>query len=117
MAKRRFGRSDIPYADRLLIERYQTIAEHRNEAARVALQLACVALNDTEGLGLARLTRFAKELHRLIEEYYSDIEVGHAHLMQRLKQLGFVVKDDRMFVLENGESGEVVNAKRFEQHG
>ena len=117
MAKRRFGRSDIPYADRLLVERYQTIAEHRNEAARVAMQLACVALNDTEGLGLFRLTRFAKELHRLIEEYYSDIEVGHAHLMQRLKQLGFVVKDDRMFVLENGESGEVVNAKRFEQHG
>ena len=66
--KNKFNRSDIPYKDRLLMERYKTVAEHRNEAARVAMLLACVALNNTEGLGLARLTRFAKEHYKLIED-------------------------------------------------
>ena len=48
----RFQRSDIPYSDRLLMQKYDSIREHRDEAARNALHLACVALNDTEGLGL-----------------------------------------------------------------
>lgn len=114
MAKRRFGSSDIPYADRLLIERYQTIAEHRNDAAKVAIMmLACVALNNTEGLGLTRFTRFAKELHSLINEYYDDQEVGQVHLEERLRQMGFLVKDGRMLVLENSESGEVLRVDKI----
>lgn len=48
--KRKFQRSDIPYKDRLLMQRHDNIRDHRDEAARVAMQLACVALNDTEGL-------------------------------------------------------------------
>lgn len=54
MAKRNksqgiMGRTDIPMAQRMLMQKRETIAEHRNEAAMVALQVACVALNDTEG--------------------------------------------------------------------
>ena len=44
--KKKFQRSDIPYKDRLLMQKHQSIAAHRDEAARVALQVACVALND-----------------------------------------------------------------------
>lgn len=31
------------------MQRHDNIRDHRDEAARVAMQLACVALNDTEG--------------------------------------------------------------------
>lgn len=116
MAKRRFERSDIPFKDRLLMQRCNSIVEHRNDAAKVAMMLACVALNNTEGLGLTRLTRFAKELHGLINEYYDDQEVGQVHLEERLRQIGFLVKDGRLLVLENGEN-EVFRADKFEMPG
>jgi hypothetical protein len=109
--KRKFQRSDIPYKDRLLMQKHQNIADHRNEAARIALQVACVALNDTEGLGYQRLTRFAKRLMELIAEYYEDTDVGDAHLKTRLEQLGFIVKDGHMLVVENTATGEVVPTK------
>lgn len=112
--KPRFVRSDIPLADRMLMQKYQDIADHRNEAARIALQIACVALNDTEGLGYQRLSRFAKRLQELISKYYADPEVEAAHLQDRLRELGFIVKDGRMFALENSETGEVVSTKVLE---
>ena len=40
-------RSDIPYRDRLLLEKYRTVKEHRDDADRVAMKVACVALNNT----------------------------------------------------------------------
>ena len=113
MAKKKFARSDIPYKDRLLMKKYSEIADHRNEAAQVALQVACVALNDTEGLGYTRLSRFAKRLHELIQEYYDDPEVGQAHLMQRLKQLGFLIQDGKMLsaVDEDGNPAPIAKYK------
>lgn len=109
----KFVRSDIPYAERLLMQKRQNIADHRNEAAMIALQVACVALNDTEGLGYFRLARFARRLKELIAEYYEDPEVGAAHLKTRLEQLGFIVKDGHMFVAENTETGEFVAAAKY----
>lgn len=46
-----------------------------------------------------------KRLHELIQEYYEDPVVGDAHLMRRLEQLGFLIKDGKMLsaVDENGE--------------
>lgn len=111
--KSKFVRSDIPYAERLLMQKRQTIADHRNEAAMIALQVACVALNDTGGLGYTRLSRFAKRLQTLIKEYYEDPEVGAAHLKTRLEQLGFIVKDGHMYAAESVESGEIVSTKRI----
>ena len=104
-------RSDIPYVQRKQMEKYATIKAHRDEAAMIALQVACVALNDTEGLGYTRLSRFARRLKVLIDEYYEDQEVGSAHLKTRLEQLGFIVKDGRMYAVENSETGEVVPSK------
>ena len=119
--KRKFQQSDIPYKGRLLMQKHQNIADHRDEAARIALQVACVALNDTtEGLGYQRLTRFAKRLQTLIAEYYEDPEVGEAHLKTRLEQLGFIVKDGHMMVVENAQTGETVPTKllsKVDGHG
>lgn len=89
-------RSDIPYADRLLMEKYNTVREHRNDAARTALKIGCVALNNTEKLGYARLVRYAMEQQSLTEEYYRDPEVEEVHLNDRLRQIGFVMKDGKM---------------------
>ena len=117
MAKRKCGiaaRSDIPYVQRKQMEKYATIKAHRDEAAMVALQVACVALNDTEGLGYIRLSRFARRLKVLIDEYYDDPEVGAAHLKTRLEQLGFIVKDGRMYAVENSETGDVVPKRLLE---
>ena len=111
MAKKKFQRSDIPYKDRLLMQKHSEIAAHRNEAAQVALQVACVALNDTEGLGYTRLSRFAKRLHELIQEYYEDPEVGHVHLMQRLEQLGFLIQDGKMLSAVDEDGNPVPIAK------
>ena len=111
MAKRKFQRSDIPYKDRLLMQKHSEIAAHRNEAAQVALQVACVALNDTEGLGYTRLSRFAKRLNELIQEYYEDPEVGHVHLMQRLQQLGFLIQDGKMLAATDEDGNPVPIAK------
>lgn len=113
MQKRKHQRSDIPYAQRILMEKKATIAEHRNEAAMIALQIACVALNDTEGLGYKRLSVFAKRLQELVAEYYQDPDVGAAHLKTRLEQLGFIVKNGHMFCVENAETGEFVPAAKL----
>lgn len=94
MAKR--ARTDIPYADRLLYQKFNTLKEHRDDAARTALKLGCVALNDTEGLGYLRLVRFAERLQQLTLEYYSDPEVQENHLNERLTQIGFVCRDGRL---------------------
>lgn len=109
----RFQRSDIPFADRMLMQKYDSIREHRDEAARNALHLACVALNDTEGLGLKRLSKFAQRLRELIQEFYSDPEVGQVHLEKRLHQLGFKIENGHLYVIENSATGEIVNANKI----
>ena len=93
---KRNARSDIPYADRLLYQKFNTLKEHRDDAARTALKLGCVALNDTEGLGYLRLVRFAERQQQLTMEYYADPEVQEVHLNDRLNQIGFVCRDGRL---------------------
>ena len=117
MAKKKttiMNRSNIPYSQRLLMDKYETIRQHRDDAARVVMHLACVALNNTEGLGYLRLSRFARELAVLVREYYADPEVGQAHLMERLSQMGFIVRDGRIYAAENSETGQIVPVKLLE---
>lgn len=115
--KKSKNRSEIPYVQRMQMERAEQMAWHRNDAARIAMQIACVALNNTEGLGYTRLVRFAQETDKLIQEYYSDIVMGEAHLQRRLEQLGFKIRDGRMMAATDAE-GEPVPVKKWEeQHG
>lgn len=48
--------SDIPYKDRLMVNKYASIAAHRDNATLIAMKIATVALNDTEGMGYLRLS-------------------------------------------------------------
>ena len=113
---RRFGRTDIPYKDRLLMDKMRSIADHRDDAARIALKVATVALNDTEGLGYLRLTRFAMHLQKLMEEYYSDPEYQEEKLNQRLRSMGFLVEDGRIYSASD-EGGNPVPTKLLEVTG
>ena len=106
-------RSDIPYKDRLLMNKYVTVAEHRDDAALLAMKIATVALNDTEGMGYLRLARFAKRQQALTEEYYTDPEYMEAKLNQRLEQLGFKIVDGRLFGAVD-DQGNTVPTKLLE---
>lgn len=116
MAKKRskFGRTDIPYAQRLLMDKFTTIAEHRDHAALTALKIATVALNDTEGMGYMRLARFAKHQQKLTEEYYTDPDYMEEKLNQRLEQMGFKVVNGRLFGAID-EEGNTVSTKTLNE--
>lgn len=108
-----FRRSDIPMKDRLLMNKFATVAEHRDHAARTAMKIATLALNRTEGMGYFRLARFAKEQQKMTEEYYSDPEYYEVKLNQGLEQLGFKVVDGRLYGAVDDE-GNTVSAKKLE---
>lgn len=100
-------RSDIPYKDRLMVGQFANIAQNRDHSALVANKIGMVSLNDTEGLGYLRLSRFAKRYHFLNEEYYKDPLYQEAKLDERLKKLGFLVEDGRVFCAEDDEDNIV----------
>ena len=100
-------RSDIPYKDRLMIGQYANIAQHRDHSALVANKLRMLAENDEEGLGYLRMTRISKRYHHFSEEYYTDPEYYEAKADQRLRQMGFLVEDGRVFCAEDDEDNIV----------
>lgn len=106
-------RSDIPYKDRLMVNKFATIAQHRDNSALIAMKIAMVALNDTEGLGYLRLSRFARQQHALTEEFYSDPEYQETKLDERLRQLGFVVENGRIYCAED-DDGQIVSTSTLE---
>lgn len=108
-----FRRSDIPMKDRLLMNKFATVAEHRDHAALTAMKIATVALNNTEGMGYFRLARFAREQQKLTEEYYTDPEYQEEKLNQRLTQLGFKVVNGRLYGAVD-ENGNAVSTKELE---
>lgn len=112
--KNRFKHSDIPYAQRLLMDKFTTIAQHRDHAALTAMKIATVALNNTEKMGYMRLARFAKEQQKLTEEYYSDPDYMEEKLNQRLEQMGFKVVNGRLFGAVD-EEGNTVSTKNLDE--
>ena len=112
--KRSIANSDVPLKDRLLANKLANIAQHRDHAALIALKLATVALNDTEGLGYTRLCRFARRQRELTEEYYSDPDYMEVKLNQRLEQMGFKVASDGRLFGAVDDDGNIVSAKDLE---
>ena len=112
-SKRKFQNSDVPYKDRLLMNKFATVAQHRDHAALTAMKIATVAPNNTEGMGYLRLARFGKEQQKLTEEYYSDPEYMEVKLNQRLEQLGFRVVNGRLYGALD-EDGNIVSTKNLE---
>lgn len=112
-AKAKFQRSDIPFKDRLLMQKFNNIAEHRDHAALTAMKIATLALNRTEKMGYFRLAKFAKEQQKMTEEYYSDPEYYEVKLNQGLEQLGFRVVNGRLYGAVD-EAGNTVSTKELE---
>lgn len=108
-----FKRSDIPLADRLLINKFATIAEHRDHAALTAMKIATLALNRTEGMGYLRLCRFAREQQKMTQEYYSDPEYYEVKLNKGLEQLGFKIVNGKLIGAVD-EEGNTVSTKNLE---
>ena len=54
------NRSDIPYAERLRMNKLANIAGHRDDAHLVELKLSLVSLNQCKGMGCVQLARYAK---------------------------------------------------------
>ena len=103
-------RSDIPYKDRLMVGQFANIAQHRDHSALVANKLRMIAENDEEGLGYLRLSRISKRYHFLNEEYYKDPEYQEAKVDQRIRRIGFLVEDGRVFCAEDDEDNIVSTA-------
>lgn len=110
--KRTYERSDIPYKDRLLMNQYTSVADHRDHAARTALKIATVSLNDIERMGYIRLSRFARRQQDLTEVYYTDPVYQEAKLDERLEQIGFDVVNGRIFGATD-EDGNPVQTKKW----
>lgn len=96
-------RSDIPYKDRLMVSQFANIAAHRDHSALVANKLRMIAENDEEGLGYLRMSRISKRYHNISEEYYTDPEYYEAKADERLRHIGFLVEDGRVFCAEDEE--------------
>lgn len=107
-------RSDIPYAQRLQMNRLASIAGHRYDAHLVELKLALVSLNETEGLGCVRLSRFAKRQNENRERYYRDPDYESEKLDQAVRQLGFIVEDGRLVCILD-EDGNVIPTYRAKE--
>lgn len=104
-------RSDIPYAERLRMNKFRTIAEHRDDSAITALKVACVALNDTEGLGFDRLCRFALHLQDLMSAFYADPDTEEVKLNERLRKIGFYVDERGHLLVKRNQDGTVEKLK------
>ncbi len=112
------ARTDIPLPLRKKLAQQARIRAERQDAAETIMKLACVALNDNEGLGYTRLTRFAVHTMELVNWYYGeDPEVADAQLNGRLEQMGFKLDPkDGAVMAYIGDGGEPVKAKDAQGH-
>lgn len=111
--KRGPARSDIPFVKRMKQDRLETAVAHRDDAHLIELKLALVSLNETEGLGYVRLSRFAKRQQINREKFYDDPEYEREKLDAAVRQLGFLVEEGRL-VCAVDEDGKIVPVKTLE---
>lgn len=91
------GMSQIPYAQRLQIQRKQRIVGSREQAARVSMYCFSVALHDLEGIGYERLIRFNEAFQALDDQFHGqEIEVSMEHARRRLADMGIEISGEVM---------------------
>ena len=107
-------RSDIPYVERLRINKLAGIAAHRDDAHLTELKIALVSLNETEGLGYVRLSRFAQRQQENRDKFYKDPDYESVKLDQAVRQLGFIVEDGRLICAVD-DAGKIVPTKTLQE--
>lgn len=108
------NRTDIPYAERLRMNKNATIAAHRDAAHLIELKLSLVSLNEVKGMGYVQLSRYAQVQQRNREEYYNDPEYNSAKLDEAVRKLGFIVEDGRL-VCAVDNAGKIVPTKTLQE--
>lgn len=95
MAKKKkggvLGRRDIPYAQRLQMDRIAALNAVRDHSAKVTMLCQSYALNELYGIGYIRLVRFSLVFKRLIDEYYDKFDIAIELVAKRLEQHGIVI--------------------------
>lgn len=99
------GRSDIPYAQRLAMQRHSDIASNRDHAAKIVMFCESIALHDVEGIGYKRLVRYSLCHKDLIDEFYEDPDVGMARAKRRMQQIGMPVSGE-FFALDDSDDSK-----------
>ena len=60
---------------------------------------------------------YALRLQELIALFYEDREVQEVHLDERLKSMGFDIRDGRVFAIEDGEGNIVKRGVKSDEQG
>ena len=104
------GRSDIPFAQRMLMKKQAMIVHNREQAAKVVMFCNAVALHELEGIGYKRLTRYAMRFKRINDDFYEDPLVSMAHAKHRMEQMGMPISGELFTTCgENAIDTEMLN--------
>lgn len=102
--KPKFQRSDIPFVQRMAMQRQYDIVMNRDHAAKITMYCASVAMHELEGIGYKRLVRFSLYFKDVVDEFYEDPDVGMAHAKNRLDQMGMEISGELYAVKIDGVS-------------
>ena len=98
------GRSDIPYAQRLAMKHHRDIVVNRDHAAKIVMYCTSVAMHELEGIGYKRLVRYSQHFKRVVDEFYEDPEVGMAHAVRYMEQIGMPISGEFYTIEMEGRS-------------
>ena len=96
------GASHIPYAQRIAMQQQSTIAANRNHSAKIAMFCLSVAMHQLEGVGYKRLVHFSLRYKEIEDEFYEDPELGMAHAVRRMEQIGMPISGELYAILVPG---------------
>lgn len=105
------GCTSIPYTQRLKMQHQSEVVDCRDHAARIAMYCTCLALHDVAEAGYIRLARFAARHSQLIKEFYEDQEVGMAHCVTRMQDLGMPIDGEFYQAPNDGSSKKEMDLK------
>lgn len=111
------GRSDIPYVQRIQMDRKLDVATNREHAAKIAMMYICCALNESEGIGYKRLVPFIQRMMEYDHEYYSDDpDLKMSHFKRRFEQIGITVSGELYEVPTDGLAGRELEVQQNRVH-
>ena len=98
------GRSDIPYAQRLAMKHQANIVVNRDHAAKIVMYCESIAMHELEGIGYKRLVRYSQHFKRVVDEFYEDPELGMAHAVRYMEQIGMPISGEYYTIEREGRS-------------
>lgn len=98
------GASHIPYAQRIAMQQQSAIVVNRHHSAKIAMFCLSLAMHELEGVGYKRLVQFSLRYKEIEDDFYEDPEVGMAHAVRRMEQIGMPISGELYAVLVPGLS-------------